>query len=479
MAETQNADIRALLGGGTGGDRAAATHFILGAAFLTLGGGLSVLALLSIRFADLFPVTFGRLEPMANLTLMIGFIAISLIGGVYYVLPRLTGARLWSADLANLGLIGMAGVVLAGLLAIGFGLGGGRQPLGLPWWLHIPMLLVLTIPLIITVGTIANRSEKRSYVTIWFVLGGVAWLPLLYLSYFAGDLPSLPSIAVEYSNLFFSAGFVTMFLFTVGTGLFYYTLVKELDISLASRQLASVGFWSLGFAAAWWGAAQLMFGPSPVWVSGVTAALGLAFPIGALANAANASLTLEGSWGELSDNPGVTSGVLGLYLGVGVAVAAALAGFRSVAAATSLTAFWEAIEYTALSGVGTLLVAGVALPALPRLVGREIHTKSRVKSLNRFVVIGSVGVLVFLSAAGVLSGYSWIGGSNSGAYVDAGEGWAAGVGASVDTLMLIAIGFAFVTFLGQMAYTSTVFGTLTRGKATEQEVLVAKGSHGE
>jgi cbb3-type cytochrome oxidase subunit 1 len=479
LAEIQTADIRALLGGGAGEDRVAATHFVVGAAFLVLGGALSVLALLSIRFAELFPVTLGRIEPMANLTLMIGFIAISLIGGIYYVLPRLTGARLWHANLANFGLLGMTGVVLAGLLAIGFGLGGGRQPLGLPWWLHIPMLLVLTLPLLITIGTIANRSEKHSYVTIWFVLGGVAWLPLLYLAYFAGDLPALSSLAVEYSNLFFSAGFVTMFVFTVGTGLFYYTLVKELDVSLASRQLASVGFWSLGFAAAWWGAAQLMFGPSPVWVSGVTAALGLAFPIGALANAANASLTLEGSWGELSDNPGVTSGLFGIYLGVGVAVAAALAGFRSVAAATSLTAFWEAVEYTALSGVGTLLVAGVVLPALPRLVGRDIHTKSKVRSLNRYLVIGSVGVLLFMSAAGILSGYSWIGGSNSGAYVDAGEGWGAGIGASVDTLMLIAIGFAFVTFLGQLLYTSTVVGTLTRGKATAQEVLVAKESNGE
>jgi hypothetical protein len=40
--------------------------------------------------------------------------------------------------------------------------------------------------------------------------------------------------------------------------------------------------------------------------------------------------------------------------------------------------------------------------------------------------------------------------------------------------MLIAIAFAFVTFVGQLAYASTVFGTVTTGKATSQEVLVAK-----
>ena len=184
MAETQTAEIRALLGGGTAEDRVAATHFMVGAGFLLLGGALALLALLSIRFADLFPITYGRLEPMANLTLMFGFAVISLAGGIYYVLPRLTGTRLWSAGLAGSGLLGISGLVVVGLLIIGFGFGSGRQPLGLPWWFHIPMLFLLTLPLIITVGTISNRVETRSFVTLWFVIGGVVWLPLLYLAYF-------------------------------------------------------------------------------------------------------------------------------------------------------------------------------------------------------------------------------------------------------------------------------------------------------
>lgn len=431
------------------------------------------MSLMSLRFADLFPITYGRLEPMANLTLMIGFVSISLIGGVYYVLPRLTGTRLWGSELAAFGLYGTSGMVFIGLLAIFFGFGSGRQPLGIPWWLHIPMVFLLAIPAMITIGTISNRTENRSYVTLWFALGGVIWLPLLYLAYFAGDLPGLTATAIAYSDVFFSAGFVTMFLFTVGTGLFYYTLVKELDVPLASRQLAVVGFWSLGFAAVWWGTAQLMFGPGPSWLSGVGAALGLAFPIGALANAVNASLTLDGSWSDVRQRPAVRAGVIGLYLGVGVAVLAAFAGFRSISSVVSLTGFWEAIEYAALAGVGTLLIAGMSFGAVPRLYGRELYVK-RVRSFITLTLTGSVGVLVFMTASGLLSGYSWIAGSNSAAYIDAGEGWGAGVGASVETLMLIAVGFAVVTFLGQLAYTATVFGTITQGRATTQEILVAK-----
>src|SRR5690606_33588267 len=126
-----------------------------------------------------------------------------------------------------------------------------------------------------------------------------------------------------------------------------------------------------------------------------------------LANAANVSLTLEGSWGDLRDRPGITAGIYGLFLAVGVGALAALAGFRSVASVASLTAFWEAIEYTAVAGVGVLLVAGVSFPALPRLLGREIPSLTRARSFSRLTVIGTVGVLVFMTAAGLLHGYSW------------------------------------------------------------------------
>lgn len=474
MADTQTADIRALLGGGSEGERLAVTHFLVGAAFLFVGGALQLLSLVALRFSYLLPVSYGRLEPAANLTLMIGFAAISLVGGVYYVLPRLTGAKLASTRLAGLGLLGMAGLTGLGLLAVLFGFGDGGQPLGLPWWLDIPMAAVLFVPALVAVRTVREREEQRSFVTLWFALGGVVWLPLLYLSHLAADLPGASSVTVAYAGNFFTTGFTTMFLVTVGTGLVYYTTVKELDVPLASRQLALVGFWSLGFASVWWGTAQLLFGPTAGWVAGVSAALGLAWPIGAIANAANISMTLEGSWSELGEKPSVLSGILGLYLTVAVATVAALAGFRSIGSVTSLTAFWEAVEYVALAGVGTLLVSSVTLAGLPRMVGHQLVNPEKARRFQRLVLGGAVGLLISMGAAGVLTGYSWIAGSNSGNYIDVGEGWAAGLGNTYDTLIFVAILFALLLFAGIAGYVTVLFGTLTRGKAIPQEVLVAR-----
>jgi cbb3-type cytochrome oxidase subunit 1 len=469
--------MRALLGAGDE-DRVAVAHFLVGAVFLVLAGVLQLLALFALRFGGLSPISYGRAESMANVTVMLGFLVLTFTGGIYYVLPRLTGARLWRSDLAYLGLLGVSGLVVLDVLAIVFGFGEGRPPFGLPWWLHLPMLAVLVIPFTVTIMTIRRREETLSFVTLWFVIGGSAWLPLLYFVYAAGHLPFVSALGQAYSDLFFSGGFVTLWVFTVGSGLFYYTLVKELDIPLASRQLASVGFWSLGFAAAWWGSAQLVFGPGPGWIDGVSAALGLAFPIGALANAANASLTLQGHWEELGDKPGVVSGVVGLYLGVAVSVLAAFAAFPSVGSVTALTAFWEGIEYAALYGVGALLAAGIVFEAMPRLAGRELASFDRPRSFTRLTLIGVGGVAVSMIAAGLVSGYSWVAGSNSSAYIDAGEGWAAGAGAA-DVLLLVAFVFGIVAFLGQLAYAGTVIGTVTIGRAVPQEVLVYGTDQGE
>ncbi|HJS71139.1 MAG TPA: cbb3-type cytochrome c oxidase subunit I [Acidimicrobiia bacterium] len=474
MADTRTADIRTLLGGGSTEDRLAVTHLLVGAVFLVLGGALQVLSLMTLRFPSLFPISYGRLEPASNLALMIGFATVSLVGGVYYVLPRLTGARLAQARLAGLGLLGLAGLTGLGLAALFLGFGDGDQPLGLPWWLDIPLAGVLFVPAMVTLSTVRQRVEERSFVTLWFVLGGVVWLPLLYLAYLVADLPSASSVTVAYAQTFFSAGFVTMFLVTVGTGLTYYTTVKELDVPLASRQLALAGFWSLGFAAVWWGASQLLFGPGPDWIAGVSAALGLAWPIGALANAANVSLTLEGSWSDLGEEPAVVSGVVGLYLTVGVAIVAALAGFRSIGSVASLTPFWEAVEYVSYSGVAVLLVSAASFAALPRMTGRQLENATKARRFQRLTVTGAVGVLVSMGAAGLLAGYSWIAGSNTAAYIDAGEGWGAGLGSSYDTLLLVALVFGLILFAGLGGYASIVFGTLARGKAIPQEVLVSR-----
>ena len=167
----------------------------------------------------------------------------------------------------------------------------------------------------------------------------------------------------------------------------------------------------------------------------------------------------------------MVAGVVGTFMGVAVAAMAGLASFRAIGSVAALTGFWEAIEYAAILGVGPLLAAGIAFDALPRLVGRALPSVDRARSFVRLTVIGVGGVLVTMGAAGIISGYSWVAGSNSAAYIDVGDGWAAGAGA-VEPLLLIAFVFAIIAFIGQLAYVATVIGTITVGRPVPQELLV-------
>ena len=82
LAATQTADIRALLGAGDE-DRVAVAHFLVGALFLVLAGVFQLLALFALRFAGLSPISFGRAESMANITVMLGFLVLTLAGGAW------------------------------------------------------------------------------------------------------------------------------------------------------------------------------------------------------------------------------------------------------------------------------------------------------------------------------------------------------------------------------------------------------------
>jgi hypothetical protein len=100
-----------------------------------------------------------------------------------------------------------------------------------------------------------------------------------------------------------------------------------------------------------------------------------------------------------------------------------------------------------------------------------MRTLDRPRAFNRYTVIGVGGVTICLVAAGLISGYSWVAGSNSAAFIDAGEGWGQGSTAA-DVLLLVAFGFGIVALLGQLAYSASVIGTIFGGRAVPQEILV-------
>lgn len=465
-------DIRTLLRGGrTAPDSAAVAHVVVSTTALAIGAAAAVAGLASLAFPAYIPLGYGVIRAVTMLALLVGFGILSVVGGAYYVLPRLTAAPLWNERLAWAGLVITAVSVLAGIVVVVAGLGDGGEPFGLPWWVDLPLLVGLTVPALVAVQTVRRRSEPRTYITIHFVLTGLVALPFLYLG---ANLPGLTSLATGLGNLFLSSALPVAGIILPAIGLAHYAVVKK-DRPLAGRQLAWIAFWSLVFGAGWFGVAQLAAGPIPGWLGAVSGAAGLAFPVGMIAALASILATIEGSWrSEEPAGPVLLAAVAGAAFGVVVAITAALAGFRSTATLVGFTPFWEGINYALALGVIPLLLAAWVYQGLPRISGRALFEPASIRRQVRLTLWGAGSVLVLLVLGGLVTGFTWAGASFTGAFAATGESWDAAVGPARGFVGLAVVG-GIVAAIGNFMLVATTFSTLTKGTATTQEVLVSHG----
>ncbi|MFP5331002.1 MAG: cbb3-type cytochrome c oxidase subunit I [Acidimicrobiia bacterium] len=448
-------------------DRAAVTHLLVSNLGLALGATLTLLALAARVFPEAMTgvLGFGRLWPMALTAVMIGWLATALVGAIYQVLPRLTGTRLWNENVATLGGWAMGAVALGGVVALAAGLGDGSGPLGLPWWIDALTALVLLIPLVVTTQTLRSRTESSVFATLWFAVGGVVSLAGLGI---VTAIPVEAGLALALQDVVFTAGFSTLWVTMVGTGIGYYVAVRATGNPLANRQLARAGFWSLAFAGVWAGPAQIAFAPYPDWLPPVSAALTLALVVAALANGLGIAQTVDDDWSEARSNPVLGALAVGVVFSIVTAIATSVATFETASVLVGFTAFWDGVLYLALFGVGGMFVAAWAYQALPAMTGRSLADPVAASRQVRWTLwfVGATGVLLMLS--GIVAGVAMTGGAFSSLGT---EEWS-----SISGPAAIFSGLAVLTgagaFAAQGLFVLNVYRTLTSGSVTDQEVLV-------
>ena len=428
-----------------------------------------VVGMVELRFSGTLtgPFPYGRVRSVALLLALVGWLTLSLAGGIYYLLPRLTGTPLRREILALAGGAATSALTVGGAVVVLLGWGDGGGPFALPWWVSFPLLLTLLAPLLVTVSTVRHRQEPNIYVSLWYALAGVVWLPLLYL---VGALSPASSLAGALSDSVSLFGLSNLWVVGMGVGLAYYALVKDTRNPLASRQLARVGFWSLAFASAWSGVAPLVFGPLPGWLEAVAFLMTLALPVSALANAANLALTAEQAWAERRDRPVVAAALGGSFFALFTAALTSFGAVRSAAAVVGLTPFWDGVLYGTLFGAGGLFVAAWTYQALPSISGRRL-AGLRLARLHLRLTFWGVGLTcALLVGAGLTSGYGWAGGSFTGVS-PTGEGWGNLMGLS-SMLVGLSILSGLVAMAGQGCFCLLTFRTFTSGRSAAQEILV-------
>jgi len=188
-------------------------------------------------------LTFGRLRPIHTNATFYGFASMALVGLGYYVAARSSGARLYSAGLAWIGLALFNAAALAGTIAFDLGYNDGDlEYREWPSWVRLIFLAALVVTGWNLIATVARRSSKDIYLSNWYIVGGTLWTCIIAV---VAILPwyqhGLGQVAVSGFTMHNAVG---MWFTPLSLGVIYYTLPKLPNRPIYSYSLGVFAFWT-------------------------------------------------------------------------------------------------------------------------------------------------------------------------------------------------------------------------------------------
>ncbi len=449
--------------GAAGDDRAASVarqYFLVAAAFLVVALAGHVATSWQLVFPDFLQgeatTSFGRLLPIANNSLVLGWLAIGLIGAGYPVVAG--GRELWGGRLASLTLVIAAAGTAAGLVALALGETQGVARLELPSWADGIVAVAFVLAALIVTRTVGDGATEVARPAVWFVVAGTWWAALGFV---AGSIPGLTGFNLSIQAAFFFSAFQLGGLLVLAVGLAYH-VAGDLGGPEAARgsRLSNVGFWSLVFVAGWVGPRLLAVGPGPGWLATIGAVFSIVLVVPALVILTDLGSMIRDRWPALRSLPAVRLGVLGAGLLLALVLQNVVQALRSSATVVQFTTWETAFDYLLLYGVLTTWLLAFAIHT--RRGGAGGH---RWAATHWWLTAAGLGVaLTALWLAGLQQGYTWVGAANSGEFENFGAGFVNSVRPLEAWFWLSAIGVSLLA-VGLLGYLSR----LLVGRATSPE----------
>src|SRR5699024_103745 len=154
--------------------------------WLVLGSVFGVLSSLEMHMPELLVdhaiFTFGRVRPAHLNMVAYGWTSMAGVGVGIWLIPRLFKTPLVGGRFAIAGGILWNLGLFIGVIAVLAGGSEGLEWLEIPW--QIAILLVLggacaAVPLLMTV---VKRRVQHLYVSAWYLLAGLVWFPMLFIT---------------------------------------------------------------------------------------------------------------------------------------------------------------------------------------------------------------------------------------------------------------------------------------------------------
>ncbi|MDB5309785.1 MAG: hypothetical protein JWO38_3987 [Gemmataceae bacterium] len=381
-------------------------YFAASAVFwLLAGSALAVIASVKLHspyFLTGSPeFTFGRVR-MAHLQAVgLGWAGMAVMAAAVWLMCRLSRVGLiYPKLLVFAGTLWNVGMVLD-VLGILFGDGQSVEWLDAPR--YVPPFLVAGLGIVSawTVATFRRRRERHVYVTQWYVLAAVFWLPWLYtVAVLMIFWMPATGVVQPVVNWWFGHNYLGLWMTPVAVGAAYYIIPKVIGRPIHSYYLSILGFWSLALFYSWAGMHHLIGGPLPVWLVTASVVGSMMMFIPVIAVAINHHMTMLGSFHRLRYSPALRFTVFGAITYTAVSFQGAVESLRDFSEVAHFTHYTVAHAHLGAYGFFTMIMFGLFYYMVPRLTGREWASPGLIRVHFWSSAVGITIYFVALSIAG-------------------------------------------------------------------------------
>ena len=357
--------------------------------------------------------TFGRLRPLHTNAAIFAFVGNMMFAGVYYSTQRLLKTRLACEFLGQVHFWGWQLIILLAAITLPLGLTRGKEYAELIWPINILVAVIWIVFGIVFFTTLARRRERSLYVAIWFYIGTIITVALLYvvnhLSLPTSLLHSYPVFSGVQDALvqwWYGHNAVAFFLTTPILGIMYYFVPKAVGRPVYSYRLSIIHFWSLIFLYIWAGPHHLLNTALPSWLQGLGMIFSLMLWAPSWGGMLNGLLTLRGAWDKLRTDPVVKFMAAAVTFYGMATFEGPLLSIKAVNALGHYTDWIIGHVHIGTLGWNGFMAAGMFYWLVPRLWGTKLYSE---RLANLHFWIGMIGILFYVASmwvAGVGQGLS-------------------------------------------------------------------------
>jgi len=386
-------------------------HLVASAVFfaVSLLGGLSY----AMQFNNLYPfqgiewLSPGRVRMVHTNMAAYGFIANAFIAGMLFAIPRLTRQPILSDRLGWFILFAwqlfMVLTVGGQLLGYGQGIEWGETPIFID-----PFIVVGLVLLVANLATpILRTKETGLYVSLWYFLAAFAWTGLVYVM--GNYLPQffVPGTAGAAITGLFIHDLVGLFVTPIGWGLMYFFVPLLLRKPIWSHALSLIGFWGLAFFYPMQGVHHFLYSPIPMYAQYGAIVATIAVEIVVVTVIVNFFGTLHGRSDAMRGNLAIRWFYTGMIM---YAITCFQCAFQVTLTFQRIIHFTDwvvAHAHMVMFGVFGFWIMGVFIELWPRAVGRPWVMPQLLTAHFWLTLIGLVLMVIDLTAAGLVQGFSW------------------------------------------------------------------------